>query len=213
MSSDNLSSGEAVARTVYGDRLPVAVRYAELLATTAVTRGLIGPREVDRIWDRHILNSAAVSAVIGEGASVVDVGSGAGLPGIPLAILRPDLPVTLLEPLLRRTIFLSEVVTELALADQVTVIRGRAEDPGVTGSERFDVVTSRAVAPLDRLVRWCTPLLAPGGEIIALKGQSAQEEVDKHAALLAKLGLVARVDVVQLDAAVEPTTVVRLRFT
>lgn len=213
MTGSNEASREAILRTLYGERLPLAVRYAELLGTTAVTRGLIGPREVDRIWDRHILNSAAVSLVIGEGVSVVDVGSGAGLPGIPLAILRPDLSVTLLEPLLRRTTFLSEVVAEIGLGDQVSVVRGRAEDCAGDHGMRFDVVTSRAVAPLDRLVGWCTPLLAPGGEIVALKGQSAQDEVDTHRARLADAGLVATVQVVRLAPELDTATVLRARFT
>jgi len=209
----DLGQGETIARTVYGDRLPLAMRYAELLATTAVTRGLIGPREVDRIWDRHILNCAAISMVISNGASVVDVGSGAGLPGIPLAILRPDLDVTLVEPLMRRTIFLSEVVADLGLGDQITVLRGRAEDPEIRDHGGYDVVTSRAVAPLGRLVTWCAPLMSAKGEILALKGQSAQDEVERHRTELVRKGLTASVEAVRLAADLDPATVVRLRFT
>ncbi len=137
--------------------------------------GVIGPREADRIWDRHILNSLALADLIPVGATVVDVGSGAGLPGIPLAIARPDLSVTLLEPLLRRTTFLEPVVRELGLGDRVRVVRARAEDH----HEQYDVVTARALAPLDRLIRWCRPLLKDGGTLLALKGRSAEDEIQR----------------------------------
>ena len=139
-------------------------------------RGLLGPREVDRIWDRHLLNCAAVAELLEPGERVVDIGSGAGLPGIPLAIARPDLDVVLLEPLLRRSEFLSEVVDQLGLA--VEVVRGRAEEPGVR--ERFgegDAAVSRAVASLDKLAKWSMPLLRPGGRMLALKGERARDEV------------------------------------
>ena len=134
------------AAAVFGDRLDLARRYAELLAGPAVERGLIGPREVDRIWDRHILNSAAVAELIEPGARVVDIGSGAGLPGLPIAIARPDLRVALVEPMLRRIEFLTEAVAELGLA--VEVVRGRAEDAG--GSRpgwRTPTSSSRARSP------------------------------------------------------------------
>lgn len=138
------------AAAVFGAEVDRAAAYVTLLATTGVERGLLGPREVDRLWDRHVLNSVAVSHAIGPQASVVDVGSGAGLPGIPLALARPDLVVTLLEPLLRRATFLSEVVDELELADRVSVVRGRAVDPDdrdpLGHRATYDVVTSRAVA-------------------------------------------------------------------
>lgn len=151
------------ARAVFGERLADAVRYAELLADAGVRRGLIGPREVPRLWERHLLNCAVLSDVVPEGVSVCDVGSGAGLPGIPLALTRPDLRITLLEPLLRRTIFLQEAVEELGLGN-VTVARGRAEE--VAGRlTPVDVVTARAVAPLDRLAGWGLPLLRPYGKM------------------------------------------------
>lgn len=144
-----------VAGAVFGDGVAVAEQYAELLAGRGIEWGLLGPREVDRIWDRHVLNSLAVSTEIPAEARVVDVGSGAGLPGIPLAIARPDLSVVLLEPLLRRANFLTGVVAELGLGDRVTVVCRRAEDH----TERYDVVTCRAVAALPRLLGWCAPLI------------------------------------------------------
>lgn len=169
--------------TVFGERLPLAERYAELLATSGVERGLIGPREVDRLWERHLFNCAAPVPRVPEGARVADVGSGAGLPGLVWAIARPDLHVTLIEPLLRRTTWLEEVVADLGLDDQVTVLRARAEEV----DESFDVVTSRAVAALDKLARWCMPLVKPGGLMLALKGRSAAEEVETARATLARL--------------------------
>ncbi|KUF15801.1 MULTISPECIES: 16S rRNA (guanine(527)-N(7))-methyltransferase RsmG [Streptomyces] len=174
------------ARTVFGERFPDAVRYAELLAEAGVQRGLIGPREVPRLWERHLLNCAVLSEVVPEGVTVCDVGSGAGLPGIPLALVREDLKITLLEPLLRRTNFLSEVVELLGL-DHVTVVRGRAEE--VLGKlQPVHVVTARAVAPLDRLAGWGVPLLRPYGQMLALKGDTAEEEVKGARAALNKLG-------------------------
>ncbi|HEX8344062.1 MAG TPA: 16S rRNA (guanine(527)-N(7))-methyltransferase RsmG [Actinoplanes sp.] len=175
------------ARQVFGERLPLAVRYAELLITDGVIRGLIGPREAPRVWDRHLINCGVMSEMIPIGASVVDVGSGAGLPGIVLAVARPDLVVTLVEPLARRTAFLSEAVTKLGLDGAVTVVRGRAED--VAGDlPAADLVTARAVAPLDRLAGWCLPLLSIGGRLLALKGASAAEEVAEHHDAVARLG-------------------------
>jgi len=176
------------ARDVFGDRYADAVRYAELLAEAGVQRGLIGPREVPRLWERHLLNCAVLSEVVPEGVTVCDVGSGAGLPGIPLALVRQDLKITLLEPLLRRTNFLTEVVELLGL-DHVTVVRGRAEE--VLGTlQPVHVVTARAVAPLDRLAAWGIPLLRPYGEMLALKGDTAEEELKSAASALSKLGAV-----------------------
>src|SRR4051812_22149040 len=176
------------ARVAFGDRFDDAVRYAELLAEAGVRRGLIGPREVPRLWERHLLNCAVLSEVVPEGVTVCDVGSGAGLPGIPLALVRPDLKITLLEPLLRRTNFLQEAVELLGL-DHVTVVRGRAEE--MLGKVTpVHVVTARAVAPLDRLAGWGVPLLRPYGEMLALKGDTAEEEIVGARAALSKLGAV-----------------------
>jgi len=163
------------ALDLLGDQLPVMVRYAEALADAGVLRGLIGPREVPRLWDRHLLNCAVLTLAIEPGERVADVGSGAGLPGLVLAILRRDLDVVLLEPLLRRTVFLQEMVDELGLSN-VTVRRARAEEcRDLRGS--FDVVTARAVAPLPRLLDCTLPLLRGGGRLLALKGASAADEV------------------------------------
>ncbi|HEX6873441.1 MAG TPA: 16S rRNA (guanine(527)-N(7))-methyltransferase RsmG [Micromonosporaceae bacterium] len=176
------------ASRLFGPRLELAIVYAELLATDAVVRGLIGPREASRIWDRHLLNCAVVGELVPENARLVDVGSGAGLPGLVLALARPDLSVVLIESLARRCLFLDETVNRLAL-DNVTVIRARAEEvPPRQTIEPADVVTARAVAPLDRLAGWCLPLTRVGGRLLAIKGESAGEEVQEHEAAVAVLG-------------------------
>lgn len=166
------------------DRLPLALAYAERLAGDGVVRGLIGPREAPRLWERHLLNCALLAPALPEDARVADIGSGAGLPGLVLAIARPDIAITLIEPLLRRTTFLEEVVADLGLSN-VIVERGRAD--ALHGRETYDVVTSRAVAPLDRLLEWSMPLVAPHGELLAMKGSSAAEEVEQAGAVLARL--------------------------
>lgn len=192
---------------MFGDGYRSVEQYVDILASRGVDWGLIGPREVDRLWPRHVLNSLAISGLIGEGRTVVDVGSGAGLPGIPLAIARPDLSVTLLEPLLRRANFLTEVVAELDLAGRVTVVRARAEDHRA----QYDVVTARAVAALPKLLGWCLPLLAPGGELLALKGESAERELLDVQKTLRKRRLGGEVLAVRAEGADEATWVVRIR--
>jgi len=167
----------AEAGSVFGPAVDAAAEYAQLLATEGTVRGLIGPREVPRLWERHLLNSAAIASLVPVGARVVDVGSGAGLPGIPLALARPDLTVTLLEPLARRVAFLTECVHRLGL-ERVTVVRGRAEEGPIRRQlGGADVVTARAVAPLDKLAGWCLPLLRPGGLLLAMKGSTAAAEL------------------------------------
>lgn len=205
-----LDPAPEAADKVFGDSLPDVVRYAELLADAGVRRGLIGPREVPRLWERHLLNCAVLSEVVPEGVTVCDVGSGAGLPGIPLALVRPDLKITLLEPLLRRTTFLQEVVELLGL-DHVTVVRGRAEE--VLGTlPPVHVVTARAVAPLDRLAGWGVPLLRPYGEMLALKGDTAEEELKGARDALHKLGVVETAVEHVGQGVVDPlSTVVRAR--
>ncbi|WP_067858123.1 16S rRNA (guanine(527)-N(7))-methyltransferase RsmG [Nocardia shimofusensis] len=195
------------AAQVFGDRLDIARRYYDALATDGVQRGLIGPREVPRLWERHILNCAVVAELIPEGASVVDVGSGAGLPGIPLAIARPDLRITLVEPLLRRTVFLSEFIEAADLG--ITVVRGRAEHSGVTKEAGgADVVTSRAVAPLAKLAHWSLPLLRDHGRMLALKGASAAEELERDREELVRLGA-GKFEVLECGVGVvDPPTVV-----
>jgi 16S rRNA (guanine527-N7)-methyltransferase len=161
------------AARLFGDRLPQAVAFARLLATDAVVRGLIGPGEADRLWERHLLNCAAVAEAVPPGVHVVDLGSGAGLPGIALALARPDLTVDLVEPMSRRTVFLDEVVAALGLS-AVRVVRARAD---AAERDRYDVVTARALAPLDRLVAMALPLARPGGVLLAMKGASAAAEL------------------------------------
>lgn len=176
------------AAAVFGVRLAVTLRYVDLLSTVAVQRGLLGPREIDRLWDRHLLNCAVIAELIPVGASVIDVGSGAGLPGIALALARPDLAITLLEPMARRADFLAEAVTELPLPG-VDVCRARAEEWAAgRAAPTADIVTARAVAPLDRLVRWCLPLARPGGRLLAIKGASAGAELDRCRSVLRQVG-------------------------
>ncbi|MGH3470860.1 MAG: 16S rRNA (guanine(527)-N(7))-methyltransferase RsmG [Nocardioidaceae bacterium] len=175
---------EGVLNQLFPRRVKSIDRYVDLLATEGVARGLVGPREAPRLWSRHVLNCVVIAPLIAPGAAVCDVGSGAGLPGVVLAIARPDLRVTLLEPLLRRSEFLSEVVSRLKLPN-ATVMRARAED--AHGHLFVDVVTARAVAPLDRLAGWCLPLCRAGGELIAIKGSTAADEVETHRAAVARL--------------------------
>ncbi|WP_166907395.1 16S rRNA (guanine(527)-N(7))-methyltransferase RsmG [Mycobacterium sp. DL440] len=199
------------AAGVFGDRLEAAERYAAILAGAGVEWGLIGPREVDRLWERHILNSSALGELLEPDERVADIGSGAGLPGIPLAMVRPDVHVMLIEPLLRRSEFLREAVEELGL--DVTVVRGRAEDPDVRKSVgELDVVTSRAVASLDKLTRWSMPLLRVDGRMLALKGERAEAEIEEHRRVMASLGAVdARVVKCGVNYLNPPVTVVAAR--
>lgn len=169
----------------FGGALPVARRYAELLAGAGTQRGLLGPREVPRLWERHLLNCAVVQEAVPPGVSVADVGSGAGLPGIVIALLRADVSMTLVEPLLRRSRFLDEVVSDLGLGN-VKVVRARAEE--LHGELTVDVAIARAVAPLDKLARWCLPLLRPGGTLLALKGESAAVELARTRAAVVRAG-------------------------
>lgn len=176
------------AAEVFGPALGAARRYAEILAGAGVERGLLGPREVDRIWDRHILNCAVIGELVEAGERVADVGSGAGLPGIPLALARPDVHVVLIEPLLRRSDFLREAIEDVGI--ECSVVRGRAEDRSVREEVGpTDVVVSRAVAPLDKLAKWSSPLLRPGGRMLAIKGERAAEEIEEHRRALAALGV------------------------
>jgi 16S rRNA (guanine527-N7)-methyltransferase len=177
----------AAAGALFGGGLPAAQRYAYLLSTEGVTRGLIGPREAPRIWDRHLLNCAAVAELLPAGASVIDVGSGAGLPGIVLALARPDLRVTLVEPMERRTTFLAEAVADLVLGERVRVERCRAEE-AAGRVPAADAVTARALARLDRLAAWCLPLAMTGGRVLALKGATAADETAAYRAEVVALG-------------------------
>lgn len=200
---------EGAARTIFGERLELAQRYTEHLASSGMVRGLIGPREAPRLWERHVLNCAVVQELIAPDARVVDVGSGAGLPGLCLAIARPDLHLTLVEPLERRVVWLDEVVADLGL-DNVTVLRARAEQAKKDVGP-VDVVTARAVSALVGLVDITLPLLKGSGELLALKGRSAQEELDRASKKFGRFG-VRSSEVVTAGASLlaEPTTVVRL---
>ena len=202
-----LPSAEAIAE--FGDSLAKAQHYVELLATDGVTRGLIGPRETARLWDRHLLNCALVAELVPDQGELVDIGSGAGLPGVVLAMLRPRLHVVLLEPLLRRSVFLEECVSALDLPN-ATVVRARAEEKAASRISA-DVATARAVAPLDRLVGWAAGLLRPGGELLAIKGQSAAAELEAAGPVLSGLG-VRSAEVLQAGhgRVVSATTIVRV---
>jgi 16S rRNA (guanine527-N7)-methyltransferase len=200
-----------VAAGVFSDALTLAERYAALLADQGVLRGLIGPREIARLWDRHLINCALLGHAIVRGADVCDIGSGAGLPGLVLALSRPDLRVTLVEPLLRRTTFLEEAVATLELGN-VEVVRARAEE--LHGVRQFSVVTSRAVAPLPRLLIWSMPLVREGGALIAMKGSSVADEVADARVTLRKVGA-GTVDVASYGQNIveHPTTVLRVEAT
>ena len=206
------------AQHLFGDRLAIAEAYAALLAGPGVVRGVIGPDEGARMWTRHLLNSAAVTELFGAGQRIVDVGSGAGLPGLAIAIRRPDLRVDLVETLQRRVEFLTSAVHDLGLAEQVRVVHGRAEDGEIVDAVAgADWVTARAVAPLDRLVRWCLPLAVPSGRLALIKGASAADELERHRSAVRRAGghraqvvmcgeglLEPAVTVVTIDASVNP---------
>ncbi len=200
---------EAVIAHWFGGSTAKIHAYADLLRTDGLRRGLVGPREGGRLWSRHLLNCVVVHPLIQAGARVGDIGSGAGLPGVVLALARPDLAVTLIEPLLRRSSFLVEVIEALDVPN-MTVVRSRAED--LIGTAQFDVVTARAVAPLERLVGWALPLCRPGGELLALKGATALAELADASLALSRL----RAGIAAVEACgegvVDPvTTVVRIQ--
>lgn len=209
MGLDGLASTTpAAAVAVFGDQVKQAERFVSLLREHGVERGLIGPREVDRLWERHVLNSAVIGEQIPRESRVVDVGSGAGLPGVPLAISRPDLDIVLLEPMARRVEWLTEVAEELDL--RVTVVRGRAEEKAVREQIGLaDIATARAVAPLGRLAAWCLPLVRSGGALVALKGASAPDEIERDRASVSKAGgSEPRIAECGVDVLETPTTVV-----
>ncbi|MCI9888377.1 16S rRNA (guanine(527)-N(7))-methyltransferase RsmG [Micrococcales bacterium 31B] len=195
------------AAEIFGDRLALVERFVDHLCTSGIERGLVGPREVPRMWQRHVLGCGVFHELIRPDARVCDVGSGAGLPGLVLALARPDLRVTLVEPMDRRTTWLAEVADDLGVS--VEIVRARAEE--LHGQRTFDVVTARAVAALDKLSRWCLPLVASSGELLAMKGRSAEAEVDAAAKVLRKFK-VSSAEVLTCDAngLEQPTTIVRL---
>lgn len=198
------------AAEIFGNRLPLAEQYAQILADTGVSHGLIGPRETARLWDRHLLNCGIVESVLPHRTRLIDIGSGAGLPGLVLAIARPDLDVVLIEPMLRRTTWLENTVTELGLGN-VQVLRGKAQD--YWGKVRAPVVTARAVARLADLSAWCLPLLDGDGRLLALKGETAARELaeDEHA--VRRAGAISgSVVLVGEEILPEPTRLIDIRI-
>ncbi len=197
----------AEIRTYFGESFAAVDGFHRMLAIHGEERGLIGPRELGRLWDRHLLNSAAVVSFLPETGVIVDLGSGAGLPGIVIAAMRPEASLILIEPMERRCTWLAEVVEHLELAN-VEIKRGRAEE--FHGAFQADAITARAVAPLDRLARWSFPLLRRGGSLVALKGKNVANELPPALKILRKYGA-ADAEILEartLDS-VEPTTVLR----
>ena len=209
MSEFQVEAVPAEAAAVFGGHLSKAVAYADALVEDSDQLGLLGPRELPKLWSRHILNSAVVAELLKSGESVADVGSGAGLPGIPMAIARPDVHFVLIEPMERRANWLQKQVDELGL-DNVDVLRARAEE---VGRSDFDVVTARAVSALPKLLRMTVDLIRPGGRLVALKGERAQAEIDESRPLAKKLKL-ASFDIVFAGEAkvAEPTRVVVVKL-
>lgn len=207
------SAARAALLSLYPFASESLERYVDILATRGLEWGLLGPREGDKLWGRHVANSVALVDVIPEGLTVADVGSGAGLPGLPLAIVRPDLRLVLIEPLQRRVDFLELAVEELELGDRVTVHRGRSEEYSPTDDlpPTFELVTCRAVAPLGRLLGWTSSLFLPNGELVALKGQSAEQEITKAAKVLRQLKATAEVLELSPGSGLEGTRAIRVR--
>lgn len=199
-------NGSAALAEYFGESYGRVSAFAELLADQGILRGLIGPRELTRVWERHILNSAALAPFLPEGV-LADVGSGAGLPGMVLAAMQPERSVVLIEPMERRTAWLFEAAEATGI-NNVTVVRGRAEE--VSEVVAADVITARAVASVDKLVKWCAPLLSDTGRMVFLKGKSAHDELERAKYVLRKHGLQGAVHAAPTIAGVEPTTVVTL---
>jgi 16S rRNA (guanine527-N7)-methyltransferase len=174
-------SRETLISTYFSERREEIDRYAEILKTWGIERGLIGPKEGERIWDRHIANCIPLTTLISQNASIIDIGSGAGLPGIVIALVRPDLKVTLLEPLQRRFDFLEEVVEELGI--EIAIKRGKAE----SFKGAFNYVTARAVAPLPKLASISWHLVLGGGSLLAIKGEGASTELEAARADIPKI--------------------------
>ncbi|MDR1824815.1 MAG: 16S rRNA (guanine(527)-N(7))-methyltransferase RsmG [Bifidobacteriaceae bacterium] len=197
----------AAYRDFFGEAYPGVASLAGLLEAEAGVRGLMGPRELERLWPRHLVNCGAVAALLPPGAAVIDVGSGAGLPGLVVALMRPDVTMELVDSMLRRTVWLAEAVAALGLGN-TTVTRARAEE--LAGRRQAGAVLSRAVGPLDRLAQWCGPLLATGGLFLAMKGETAAEELAAAGAALKRHRL-EQAEVLRLApvAGVEATYVVR----
>jgi len=198
----------AAAELIFGDQIGKARLYFEALVRDGDLLGLLGPREMPKLWTRHILNSAVVAELVSPGQTVADVGSGAGLPGIPMALAQPQAHFTLIEPMERRSDWLKRVVQDLEL-NNIRVHRARAEEV----AEVFDVVTARAVSALPNLLRMCVPMTKHGGEVIALKGSKAAEEIQDTKKLQKKLGI-ASFEIVRVggEFLTDPTLVVRTKL-
>jgi 16S rRNA (guanine527-N7)-methyltransferase len=198
----------AAAELIFGDQIDKARLYFDALVRDGDLLGLLGPREMPKLWTRHILNSAVVAELVAPGQTVADVGSGAGLPGIPMALAQPQAQFTLIEPMERRSDWLKRVVQDLELTN-VRVHRARAEEV----AEVFDVVTARAVSALPNLLRMCVPMTKHGGEVIALKGSKAADEIRDAKKLQKKLGI-ASFEIVRLggEFLTDPTLVVRTKL-
>lgn len=198
------------AQEVFGEHIGQARQYFDLLVRDGDLLGLIGPREMPKLWSRHILNSAVVADLVEDGQLVADVGSGAGFPGIPMAILRPKVKFVLIEPMERRANWLADVVVPTLGLENVKVLRGRAEEAPI---RNYDVTTARAVSALPKLLRMLVPLTAPGGQVLAMKGSKAQDEIEESKSLAKKLKLDSfEIVTVGENLLVDPTTVVRVRL-
>ena len=198
------------AQEVFGEYIGQARQYFDLLVRDGDLLGLIGPRELPKLWSRHILNSAVVADLIEDGQVVADVGSGAGFPGIPMAILRPKVKFVLIEPMERRANWLADVVVPTLGLENVKVLRGRAEEAPL---RNYDVTTARAVSALPKLLRMLVPLTAPGGQVLAMKGSKAQDEIEESKSLAKKLRLESfEIVTVGEKLLIDPTTVVRVRL-
>jgi 16S rRNA (guanine527-N7)-methyltransferase len=215
MSDEQLGSFEpeaepAEAAAVFGENIAQARKFFDLLVRDGDLLGLVGPRELPKLWSRHILNSAVVAELVEDGQLVGDVGSGAGFPGIPMAISRPNVRFVLIEPMERRSSWLADVVVPELGLQNVKVLRGRAEEAPL---RNYDVVTARAVSALPKLLRMLAPLAVKGGQILALKGSKAQLEIDESLPLVKKLKLDSfEIVTVGENFLADPTTVVRVRL-
>ncbi|HEY7853563.1 MAG TPA: 16S rRNA (guanine(527)-N(7))-methyltransferase RsmG [Aquiluna sp.] len=211
MSEVEYEAEPAAAADIFGSRLDLARAYTDRLAKDSETFGLLGPRELPRIWGRHVINSALLSELVPAGSKVADIGSGAGLPGLPMAIAKPDAHFTLIEPMERRSNWLQQVVLDLEIKN-VDVIRARAEEVQRTD---FDIATARAVAALDKLLKLLTPLIrgSEGKTVLAMKGSRAPEEIMDAKNRLDLLGFDAP-EIITLGQgrAPETATVVRIKL-